>query len=78
MANLKAELDEEFEYFRNPLSIPRLKKAVQCALKYERSCLKRLREMDPSCGPPPDVLDETWQKLTMYWSSPEQVVKSTI
>jgi hypothetical protein len=58
MVDIKAELDEEFEYMGNQLLIPGLKKVVQCALKYERSRLKGLREKDPSHGPPPDVLDE--------------------
>ncbi len=44
----------------NQLSIPGLKEAMQCALKYERSHLKGLWEKDPSHGPPPDVLDEAW------------------
>ncbi len=53
MADLKAKLDEEFEYLGNQLSFPRLKEAVQCALKYEWLCLKGLWEKDPSHGPPP-------------------------
>jgi hypothetical protein len=60
MANLKVELDEEFEYMGNQLSIPGLKDVVWCALKYERSCLKRLWEKDPSHGPPLDVSDAAW------------------
>jgi hypothetical protein len=60
MVDLKAKLDEEFEYLGNQLSIPRLKEVVRCALKYERSCLKGLWEKDSSHGPPPDVLDEAW------------------
>ncbi len=78
MANLKAELDEKFEYLGNHLSIPRLKKVVQCALKYERSCLKGPWEKDPSHGPPFDVSNEAWQKLKLYWNSPEQVAKSMV
>jgi hypothetical protein len=66
MADFKAELDEEFEYLGNQLSIPGLKEAVQCALKYQRSHLKGLWEKDPSHGPPPDVSDEAWRKLKLY------------
>jgi hypothetical protein len=78
MANLKAKLDEEFENLGNHLSIPRLKKAVRCALKYERSRLKGLWEKDPSHRPPPAVSDEAWQKLKLYWNSQEQVAKSMV
>jgi hypothetical protein len=79
MVDLKAELEEEFEYqLGNQLLIHGLKKVVWCALKYERSRLKGLWEKDPSHGPPPDVLDETWQKLKLYWNSPEQVAQSTV
>jgi hypothetical protein len=60
MANLKVKLDEKFEYMGNQLSILGLKEVVRCALKYERSRLKRLWEKDPSHGPPPDVSDEAW------------------
>jgi hypothetical protein len=35
MADLKVELDEEFEYLGNQFSIPRLKQVMWCALKYE-------------------------------------------
>jgi hypothetical protein len=52
MADLKAKLDEEFEYLGNQLSIPGLKEVVRCALKSERSHLKGLWEKDPSHGPP--------------------------
>jgi hypothetical protein len=79
MVDLKSKLDEEFEYLGNQLSIPRLKEVVRCALKYERSHLKGLREKDPSHGPPLDVLDEAyWQKLKLYWNSLEQVAKSMV
>jgi hypothetical protein len=63
MADLKAELNEEFEYLGNQLSIHGLKEVVRCALKYERSRLKGLWEKDPSHCPPPDVSDEAWQKF---------------
>ncbi len=63
MADLKAKLDENFEYLGNQLSIHGLKEVVWCALKYERSHLKGLWEKDPSHGPPLDVLDEAWQKF---------------
>jgi hypothetical protein len=78
MVDLKAELNEEFEYLGNQLSILGLKEVVQCALKYERSHLKGLWEKDPSHGPPLDVSDEAWQKLKLYWNSPEQVAKSMV
>jgi hypothetical protein len=78
MANLKAKLDEEFEYLGNQLSIPGLKEVVQCALNYERSHLKGLWEKDPSHGPPPNVSYEAWQKIKLYWNSPEQVAKSMV
>jgi hypothetical protein len=65
MVDLKVELDEEFEYLGNQLSISRLKEVVWCALKYERSRLKGLWEKDPSHGPPPDVSYEAWQKLNL-------------
>jgi hypothetical protein len=78
MVDFKAELKEEFEYMGNQLSIPGLKEVVRCVLKYERSRLKGLWEKDPFHGPPPDVLDKTWQKLKLYWNSPEQVAKSTV
>jgi hypothetical protein len=71
MVDLKVELDEEFEWMGNQLSISGLKEVVRCALKYERSHLKGLWENDPSHGPPLDVSDETWQKLKLYWNSPE-------
>jgi hypothetical protein len=58
LVDLKALLDEEFEYLGNQLSIPRLKKIVQCALKYERSRLKGSWEKAPSHGPPHTVSNE--------------------
>jgi hypothetical protein len=78
MADLRVELGEEFEYLGNQLSFLGLKEAVRCALKYERSCLKGLWEKDPSHGSPLDVSDEVWQKLKLYWNSPEQVAKSMV
>jgi len=78
MADLKAKLDEEFEYLGNQLLILGLKEVVWCALKYERSHLKGLWEKDPSHGPLLDVLDEARQKLKLYWNSPEQVAKSMV
>jgi hypothetical protein len=78
MGDLKAKLDEEFEYLGNQLSILGLKEVMRCALKYERSRLKGLWEKDPSHGPPPDVFNEAWQKLKLYWNSPEQVAKSMV
>jgi len=78
MVDFKAKLDEEFEYLGNQLSILRLKEVVQCALKYERSCLKGLWEKDPSHGPPPNVSNEAWQKLKLYWNSLKQMAKSMV
>jgi hypothetical protein len=48
LVDLKAYLNVEFEYVGNELSILELKEDVWCALKYERSHLKRLLEMNPS------------------------------
>jgi hypothetical protein len=52
LTDLKANLNVEFEYVGNELSIPRLK-LMRCALKYERSHVKGLWEKNPSSGPPP-------------------------
>jgi hypothetical protein len=48
LADFKAYLNVEFEYVGNELSILELKEDVWCALKYERSRLKRLLENNPS------------------------------
>jgi hypothetical protein len=66
LVNLKVDLDVEFKYVGNELSILKLKKVVKCALKYERLCLKGLWEKNPSSGPPPDILDEEWKKFIVY------------
>jgi hypothetical protein len=78
MVDLNAKLNEEFKYLGNQLLIPGLKKVVWCALKYERSCLKGLWEKDPSHSPPPNVSNEAWQKLKLYWNSLVQVAKSMV
>jgi len=79
MADFKAKLDEEFEYLGNQLSIHGLKETMRCALKYERSSLRGLWEKDPSHGLPPNVSNEAWQKLKLYWNSQlKQVAKSMV
>jgi hypothetical protein len=79
MANFKAKLDKKFEYLGNQLSIVGLKDAMRCALKYERSRLRGLWEKDPSHGPPPNVSNEAWLKLKLYWISQlKQVAKSMV
>ncbi len=78
MVDLKAKLDEEFEYLGNQLLILGLKEVVWCALKYEKSHLKGTWEKDPSHGPPPNVSNEAWQKFKLYWNLPKQVAKSMV
>jgi hypothetical protein len=65
LANLKANLNVEFECVGNELSILGLKEVVWCALKYERSCLKGLWEKNPSSIPPLDILDKERKTIIM-------------
>jgi len=62
LVDLKANLNVEFEYVGNELSILGLKEVVWCALKYERSHLKGLWEKNPSSVPSPDILYKNGKK----------------
>jgi hypothetical protein len=42
-------------------------------LKYERSHLKRLLEMNPSSVWTPNIFNKEWQTFIMYWNSLEQM-----
>jgi hypothetical protein len=66
LADLKLDLDVEFEYVGNELSIPGLKEAMWVAFKYKRSHLIGLWKKDPSHGPPLTVSNEAWHNLIMY------------
>ena len=70
-ASLRAEVETEFEFTGHPISDYGFKKAVSKCMKAERSRLHKLYLTKPARECPPREEPHMWERLKIYWQSPE-------
>lgn len=72
---LRAALDNEFEYYPNPISMIGFRTTITRYMKSERSRLKtRWLKGNDSC--PIRVKDDQWKRLKAYWGTEAQQKKA--
>ena len=70
-ASLRQEIDSEFEYIGHPMSDVGFMKAVSRCMKAERSRLHKMYTSRPDRECPPKEQLDVWERLKLYWNSPE-------
>lgn len=70
-ASLREEVETEFEFTGHPISDYGFKKAVSKCMKAERSRLHKLYITKPDRECPPREEPQVWERLKIYWQSPE-------